>query len=105
MNYEIANKLKYAGFPQFSKFKGGQIPVDPKAEVGTIGWMLEYSENEYVYIPTLSDLIEACGTNNFTLSKGNRDIWFAFKYSTSPSGEGLTPEEAVANLWIALQTK
>ncbi len=64
-------------------------------------------------VPTLSELIEACGEkfeelinlkDKWICYGGGKDIikgveqWHAF-------GEGSTPEEAVANLWLELNKK
>lgn len=100
MNYELAKKLKEAGFAQKQptmvesfEIKGGTLNI-----VG-----------EPVYTPTLSELIEACGdefhqVNHWQLSD-NRD-WVAKgrseKLNSGITGNGKTPEEAVANLWIKL---
>ena len=53
-------------------------------------------------IPTLSELLEACGANFFELTRYH-DGWAAV--STSPTLEcrGKTHEEAVGRLWLALQ--
>lgn len=94
MNYELAEKLKDAGFPQVK---------NPTFRQGY--W---YSENEKleepVYIPTLSELIEACKgriIKLWILSDGRAGVQL--------EGQGLddvihysTPEEAVARLWIEL---
>lgn len=85
MNYELAKKLKEAGFPHMR-----------------------------IYFPTLSELISACG-ENFSLEKEEGENWIAHSLidpSSNPhkfvdyiSKTGPTPEEAVANLWLALNTK
>lgn len=63
-------------------------------------------KKDTVYFPVLSELIEACEIKEFlfrvTFSQG--DNWEA---STDKNGKwtygcGLTPEEAVANLWLVL---
>lgn len=118
MNYELAKKLKDAGFPQgiseefFGRYAlGGGEPVlerrnDPSQ-----------SADELADSPTLPELLEACGRfqhRQIGLIK-NGDEWMAGLDSKS-SGVLLfestadfesdwckTPEEAVANLWLALQ--
>lgn len=99
MNYELALKLKKAGFPQEGKGETRAPLEDPIF-------------NE-VYIPTLSELIEACGNKFQALHKfqttfqacgGNYkgiDFECAWEYET----EGKTPEEAVAHLYLALNNK
>lgn len=86
MNYELAKKLKEAGFPK-QLTKGLYFPND-------------------VYLPTLSELIEACGEGFHNLEKF-KIKWMAngCKYPDENNTylvEGSTPEEAVANLWLVL---
>lgn len=96
MTYELAQKLKDAGFPLF---KG----------------------HEYAYLPTLTELIEACGEEFGTLElcscmpapHDHACIWdarpkddrIAGEYVDKWTGRGDTPEEAVANLWLALNSR
>jgi hypothetical protein len=92
MNYELAKKLKDAGFPQYEPngFPGIMNPDGDKA----------------VYYPTLSKLIESCGDDfkeMYRADKSGKSIWVAKCCDNSSHvGEGSTPEEAVANLWLAL---
>ena len=86
-------------------------------------WIMsrEYLDSEEgkhytVYCPTLSELIEACPreipayddwTADFTL-RSNDEKWDAGYYLFEDWKEmetGKTPEEAVANLWLALNKK
>ena len=95
MNYELAKQLKEAGFPQTGEFF--------------------YTENESicnskdvgVHKPTLSELIEACGDKIICLERGLKSGWFAFptRRDAKPNGNGDTPEEAVAKLWLELNKK
>lgn len=103
MNYELAKKLKDAGFPQKSRI--GSILTKNDAPPQT--------EDDYAYPPTLSELIEACGDDFGFLQAANvpnihkRIIggWAAGAYGTDePISVYETPEEAVANLWLALNT-
>lgn len=101
MNEELAEKLKRAGFPQ----------TDEPYICGHCG---DGGPIEIRY-PTLSELIEACGDRFHVLQfliRGHSvngkimNPWNAFP-KPIPSeivfrGDGSTPEEAVANLWIAL---
>jgi hypothetical protein len=106
MNYELAKELYDAGFHQ-----GGK---------GT--WILPTNSivarrADRVYVPTLSELIEACphtlhGRGVFALTSANAgELWEADYISFYPPkitvdkeyhGQGPTPEEAVALLWLAL---
>lgn len=98
MNYELAKRLKDAGFPN-------------RVDINRV-----YIED--IPVPTLEDLIEACG-NGFTCLMRAKDEWGSatrwaagkpeardgirmYVVHGEPSGFGDTPEEAVANLWLAI---
>lgn len=81
-------------------------------------YKLEYLESEegkslMVYLPTLSELIEACGDDFVSMNK-RPDGWRAFADNEEFTGfdtmmpvvsaVGSTPEEAVARLWLALKS-
>jgi len=87
MTYETAKKLKDAGFKQ----TGIHSP-------------LTYSRKEgEPYYPYLNELIEACGESFYNLVK--QQVWVARAYNEKEDeyvGTGNTPEEAVAELWLAL---
>ena len=61
-----------------------------------------------VYVPALSELIEACGDIEFMLM---REIvfdvsgWLAVAYEPIIQCGGLSAKEAVARLWLALNKK
>lgn len=83
MNYELAKQLKDAGFP----------------------WKGPFFENEEYYreyYPTLSELIEACGDKFDALVSSERSGGWMATDGRGLSGDGSTPEEAVANLWLEL---
>lgn len=70
---------------------------------------LESDESETLYFPTLDELIEACGWNLWNLDQTDEGEWCARGRSKKPMS-GLvefysTPTEAVARLWLALNTK
>lgn len=98
MTYELAKKLKDAGFPQEQ-----HIPYEDYAE----GDFLQ-QDGELVYVPILSELIEACTSLDIgdyvefrlTFWK-NHGEWVA-QQNFDFYGKGSTPEEAVANLWLEL---
>lgn len=84
MNYDLAKKLKDAGFPQTADATDGDTVIDD------------------VYFPRLSELIEACGDKFGSLQR-NTDGWYCFNYSREiMSHYGSTTEESVANLWLEL---
>jgi len=97
MDYELAKKLKDAGFPM-PDIREGSHKV--------------FQHPEYVVCPTLSELIEACGQKFFMLQNqdGITKEWLARearRWHIGPYKEGIgsTPEEAVANLWLELNKK
>lgn len=92
MNHELAEQLKDAGYPQPNLYG---FPV--------IGPCIEDP-----YRPTLSELIEACGREFALESLYGEEKWVAHvfgRYEDRPKGEGSTPEEAIASLWLALNNK
>lgn len=120
INYELALKLKEAGFPQPEKptlghynswmlkntFGVAYYKVEGQGEPTLIRLSPGmFYALESVYIPTLSELIEACGTLFSLISRGgdikDRGIEMWEAYAKSKYGQGRTPEEAVANLWLA----
>lgn len=113
ISYELALKLKEAGFPQVGG-EGTKVFKDRERGDGTI-------ENGYfIKCPTLSELIEACLDKEevamrireeFSLTKhigiGDTGFYMWWKAGVPRKGEwfafsGPSPEEAVANLYLAL---
>ena len=115
MNHELLVSLKRAGWPQ--------IRVDAEFVVNDDGNLatIELNQGKYT-IPTLSELIEACGDDFLGLthtpfhptpsipadsmpmewmSLGGKNMGTHFSYQQS----GHSPEEAVARLWLALSKK
>lgn len=87
MNYELAKELKDAGFPQAS----------PKGSIA-------------IRIPTLEEIIDACGRADFKL----RQTYSAYELKKFyvieiPGADDMercdTPTESVARLWLALNKK
>ena len=107
MNYDLAKKLKDAGFPQGigCHMYGEFINQDGIGD--------EFSNERNAYPPTLSELIEACGDGFGFLARGDEKViqervpWVCAKafldWNTRCTGK--TPEEAVANLWLKLNKK
>lgn len=100
MDYGLAKKLKDAGFPQ-----GGESVLR----------VLKFEGKIKVYIPTLSELIEACGDRLHVLWQDrDSNSWEASEQwdhacqwhdDDYAQGEGSTPEEAVAGLWLEINKK
>lgn len=105
MPYELAKKLKDAGFPQGPYGNRTLEPqlVDPRRTVA------EAMEQE-AYAPTLEELIDACGDNFAWLHHSVKSKrWavqdFIYDEDEGPhGGQGSTPTEAVARLWLALNS-
>ena len=106
MDYTTAKKLKEVGFPQKSGVDYKSVLyIDPDGQLNEWG---ETIHIEAVYLPTLSELIEACGGDyhDFHLKWRSGFWWAVCSIGESPDldwCQGSTPEEAVANLWLALQ--
>jgi hypothetical protein len=107
MNYALAKRLKDAGFPQETKaYSRWECPH------GFTPWSTAHVCNEpAIKLPTLSDLIEACGDQFIELDRADSQ-WLAqggqivddCSLRRHKSEVGTTPDEAVANLWFALHT-
>lgn len=89
ITFELAKKLKDNGFPEREQ-NAGLMDISPD------------------YIPTLSDLLEECGIKFSSLHQVNDDVWQSIGGYSNGYGRkevrGYSPEEAVANLWLALNT-
>ena len=115
MKYELALQLKDADFPNLGGGIGERY-IYP--EPGYLG----LSRSQACYDPTLSELIEECGEGFGELVRSNnyitKPMWLAYpsKGALNKSDNdcvldccgyeiGSTPEEAVVNLWLALNNK
>ncbi len=117
MKYELAKELKDAGFPQGClPFYCDECKKDQYNDEGIdhCSCFLDAETHEprdvfptNTYIPTLSELIGACGAykKSFTLQHrmGIKHGWQAQR--SIKSKIYATPEEAVARLWLALNKK
>lgn len=115
MNYELAKQLKDAGFQQIWRDNGVYYLSDGsrvlfqqiKYATDDRGMVISYAER-LTSIPSLSELIEACG-EMFTNLEQRYDqshakyVWCA--WAEHIYAHGSTSEEAVAKLWLALQKK
>jgi hypothetical protein len=101
MTYELAKQLKEAGFPQ-GDFQN-------RVRLGQIIW--RDSQEEWFAVPILSELIAACGDRFIELGKNDDEWWTNYSVYDGthdwydPQSTGSTPEEAVARLWLALNSK
>ena len=104
MNYKLAKQLKDAGFPQ-------GVKGSDKGDASTGTWLWDdidlRNKSSKTYVPTLSELIEACFKLKNPISIFRLDFdqgWWTAETNGWVVGRGKTPEEAVANLWLALNT-
>ena len=109
MIYELARQLKDARFPQ----RYGEMYRWICSDNSRVCVMNVEEYPDACYVPTLSELIEACG--DIVLWKSEK--WCAGKYSEYCCGDcyfddypvpleyGDTPEEAVAKLWLNINKK
>ena len=110
MTYELAKKLKDAGFPQTLKY----CPIWENlyylnGEIVQGAFKESKLKDGMVKVPTLSELIEACGDKLESLNQIEEGKWEAWSTILGTMGDegkeityGFTTEEAVANLWLAL---
>lgn len=96
MDYELANQLKDAGFPLYD---GRDVGMDRETVCG-------YGEPQCLVLPTLEELIEACGRMFWALHKYD-DKFLAVGCDTvnTHKEHGRTPKEAVARLWLELPSR
>jgi len=110
IDYTLAKQLEKAGFPQDPNGRG----YDCYPNVGEYCGLLEDEHDDKcddwdckrtipsdVYPPTLSELIEACGVG-IRLLINRYGTTIAETQSEKFKGVGKSPEEAVANLYLAI---
>lgn len=92
ITYKLAKELKDVGFSQ--QLNGGKYY--PSRE-----------DTRNYYIPTLEELIEACGGQMLQLNNWMPRCWNVVGVikESIEDFEGKTPSEAVARLWLAINTK
>lgn len=98
MNYDLAKKLKDAGFPVQEHDVDDEYGMCHRKGCDAFRETLRTT----CCIPTLEELIESCGEGGFCLADHETE-WCAIL--GLKTGRGSTPEEAVANLWLALNEK
>lgn len=106
MDYETAKRLKDAGYDGGNHFTG---------DADTRKFLKDTLTKEEVYVPTLSELIESCRGKMQELSSmthpPREPKWDAICYPCEECGwemhtaYGSTPEIAVANLWLEINTR
>mgnify|MGYP001571785702 CR=1 FL=1 len=117
MDYNLARKLKDAGFPQpYGQREDGSdrmfwfddkniIPYRIADGIREDNGFLINKMERLCFIPTLSELIEACGTDFGALKRiGIVDNQYrAEDYPFQDFCEAKYPEEAVGRLWLKLK--
>jgi hypothetical protein len=98
ISYELAKLLKEAGFPQRIHYDINDYLPEPLKD-GT------YDKNDFVAIPTLSELIEACGDESVIVLTIGKALTTALHGITGIVTNGSTPEEAVSRLYLELNKK
>jgi hypothetical protein len=108
MNYELAQELKDAGFPNIKdlQHRQGRELILPDGSVAV--YSLGDAENVKDWlIPLLEELIEACGEKfDRLVAYHDKGDWEATSEMDSDGfakgASGKTPIEAVARLWLEL---
>jgi hypothetical protein len=99
--YQLASELKEAGFRQYGKGE----EIDPDGNIYRRG---AARADRYVYLPTLEELIEACGERLSALDHVENDDgemeWCASS-TDNVRAYAPFPTEAVTRLYIALNKK
>lgn len=118
LSYELCKQLRDAGFPSGNKgffINENEVVFKPHERSDAINEFGEWCflNFKHCYVPTLAELIRACGDDFLYLSscfrKEERIIkWVAGsfglhpKYNGQQQADGESPEEAVANLYLTL---
>jgi hypothetical protein len=121
MKYELAQKLKDAGWPQENPhwfwIKTSGMPYHHLSYPQGCEPMSAHDDSSIVASPSLSELIDACQKSawQFSLYGRDQDRWEATSVGAlqplggmldpNTTAYGNTPEEAVANLWLSLNQK
>lgn len=116
LDYNTCRRLKDAGFSQLTKedfdyysYKFIEWFDDDEIYFSSMECNVkdasEKNIQDSIKIPTLSELIEACGNDFSNLTNTGANWWEVnVGYPHSCCG-GATPEEAVCNLWFLLNKK
>ena len=105
----LAKELRNAGFPNIQDLQHRQgrqfLASDGRVSVYSLG---ELAPPENWFIPTLEELIEACGDKFGELMLmvgGSGGKWRATSEDGRSHLRGHSPTEAVARLWLALHPR
>lgn len=117
ITYELAKRLKEAGFPykeeSYKEIYPPGVEMIPGNYIGA-GMSTVVAQGQ-VRLPVFTELVRACGDrlgslHNEKSSAIDGNKWWAWEdesYGEPKGKEGLgsSPEEAVAELWLALNRK
>ena len=92
MDNELARELKEAGFPQAIHYNSGGVADCLETDAN--------GKTHIVSIPTLEELMEACGAAFHSVGRVSYTPFLARGQIVQATGQ--TPIEAVARLWLAL---
>ncbi len=105
MNHELAKELKDTGLT----FEYPETRENTYSYLDSSGNPCSAMGKDAAYVPTLSELISACGVGLMEIQRSGlgSSHWYAEGAldGWEKEGEGSTPEEAVARLWLALHKK
>lgn len=113
MEYQLAKQLKNAGFLQkgLTWFRYNYPDIELcNCDISQFEGQSP-NEKEDIYIPTLEELVESCGDGFDSIYRDSDGNWeveqplvqdYSGQIPYKHKGEGKTPTEAVANLWLKL---
>ncbi len=93
MDDNLAKELQAAGFPG-----GTESLLESSEDNGN------RSSWNGIYVPTLSMLIEQCGDQLFLSCSKNDCVALRYVNGVKYQGFGATPSEAIARLWLSLNS-
>lgn len=103
MDYTLAKELKDAGWPQIHD--GPQASNYYMLRDQGVSHSVAEATEESCTVPTLEELIEACGHEFLGLIRRSDGVFSAEDRGIRPGVcESTDPNEAVAKLWLALKT-
>lgn len=117
LDYSLCVKLKEAGFEHGKSGNCYGVHLNPLSgkveiweECNEFNTDIDY--DSFVYIPTLSELIEACGDGFYAMDRRVNDGEIEWRCNPDDhptmggpaDSYGKTPEEAVCRLWICLNS-
>lgn len=103
ISHDLAKKLKEAGFPQVSTGFNGLGYYKDGTRFGTV--LQGKIDSLIVYIPNLSELIEACGEESVVILTIGNGMCTVLHGKTGIAVNGPTPEDVLSELYLAINKK